>query len=171
MKKIITTLAIISIFLGFSPNAFAVQDFDYFFGTLLVPAQRAINSVPLTVPVSNNVAISNPNSAQILSMQANLNQIKANFATLKSNLAKSNSFSGNAVKSSSEVVVARGIPLLLEEKTKEEKNQRSVFASLIPPDVRNFPILSTYLVILTLAIFGVIIYLYFVRKQAKSQSV
>lgn len=160
----IATLTSISIFLSFSPSAFAAQDFDYYFGTLLAPSNKIVNPVsPIPVSSASDIGKKSPTSAQISAMQTNLNQIKSTLANLNSSLAKSNS--------NPELAVAKGIPLLLIEETKKKENTQSIFASLIPPDVKNFPLLSTYLVILTLALFGVIIYLYFVRKQTKSQSV
>ena len=169
MIKITAILASILILLIFSPSAFAVRDFDYYFGTLFVPSSTQISiSQTVTTPSSQNTP-NNPSSAQIATMQANLNQIKANLAALNSNLAKPNSNNTQiAIKGSSQVaVVSRGIPLVLDEKEKTEKSTISVFASLIPPDVKNFPLITTYLVVLTLALLGIIVYLFFTRRQEK----
>lgn len=164
MTKIAIGLTIITMFLSVSGSALAAQDFDYYFGTLLAPSNKIVSPVsPIPVSSASDIGKKSPTSAQISAMQANLNQIKSTLANLNSSLAKSNS--------NSKLAVAKGIPLLLGEETKKEENTQSIFASLIPPDVRNFPFLSTYLVILTLTLFGVIIYLYFVRKQTKNQSV
>src|SRR3989344_5038887 len=115
MIKITAILASILILLIFSPSAFAVRDFDYYFGTLFVPSSTQISiSQTVTTPSSQNTP-NNPSSAQIATMQANLNQIKANLAALNSNLAKPNSNNTQiAIKGSSQVaVVSRGIPLVL----------------------------------------------------------
>lgn len=171
MTKITTSFAIlsISVFLSFSSSAFAVQDFDYYFGTLLVSTQKVVD--PVSPALVSAGIVNNPNLAQISSMQANLNQIKSTLANLNSSLAKSNFNSENqAVKDFSGVTIAKRIPLLLSEKTKkEEKNTPSIFASLIPPDVRNSPLIATHLVILTLGFFGIIMYLFFIKHREKKQ--
>lgn len=166
MKKAIVSLIVVTVFLGFWGSALAAQDFDYFFGRFLISTSDVVSIAPIQV-VSTQVSVSQ-NQNQIASMQASLSQMKTTLATLNSSLAKpASANSVLAVKKPSKVAVARGIPLLLPESKKEEKDTLSVFASLIPPDVKNFPLLSTYLVILTLALFGVIIYLYFIRRQAR----
>ena len=158
-------------FLTFSTNAFAVQDFDYYFGTFLVPTPKI--TAQTSVSTANTQITQLQSQTQIASMQANLNQMKATLASLNSDLIKpkSDSRSNNLAKEpakESVKVVSAGIPLLLSEDNKEEeKKTLSVFASLIPPDVRNSPFLATHLTILTLGLFGVILYLYLIRRQEK----
>lgn len=165
MKKTTFSLVLFSVFMSFPVAVFASQDFDYYFGRFLVSSSNNDTMI--------SASSQNQNASQIASMQASLNQIKTTLASLNLGLNKpaQNTNSVLTSKKAEEVLetkkVAVGIPLLLPENKKEEKTTLSVFASLIPPDVRNFPLLSTYLVILTLALFGVIIYLYFTRRQAR----
>lgn len=175
MIKIAVKLVVIMIFLSIPGSVLAVYNFDYFFGSTFVPTQRVISA---TVPVESaivTVAVS-PTPAQILAMQANLNQIRANLALLTSRLANSNSNANTTivVKEPQKVVIARGIPLVLQEQVKkkdaEEDKTLSVFASLIPPDVRNFPLITTYFVVLTLGLLGVITYLFFTRRKEKKHT-
>ena len=172
MKKIYLPFSIFLTFFVFSPSVLAAQDFDYYFGQLLIPrinvqSQNSNLSSPTNSVVNSN-ANSGNNSAQIASMQATLNKMNSDLAKLNSNLSKPTP-SVLASKEKETVVVAKvpQIPLLLEEPNKDEKTTFSVFASLIPPDVRNSPLLATHLAILTLGLFGVILYLYFTRRQEK----
>lgn len=168
MRKITAKLTIFLIFLSFPLGVFAAQDFDYFFGRLLVSTASVVPIAPAQVVSAQAPVNQNPNLNQMASMQRNLDQMKATLAALNSSLSKSSGInSALAVKKSSEIAVARGIPLLLTEPKKEEKSSFSVFASLVPPDVRNFPFIFTFLVIFTLSIFGVILYLYLNRRQAR----
>ena len=170
MTKLAIGSAVIIIFLIIPGSILAAQDFDYFFGSLFVPTQNIINSTvvsTISTVSAQNTTIATP--SQILAMQANLNQIKANLATLNSSLAKSNSNKAVVAKESPKIVVAHGIPLLLDEKEKTEKSTLSIFASLIPPDVKNFPLITTYLVVITLALLGIIVYLFFTRRQEKKR--
>ncbi|HEY4521522.1 MAG TPA: hypothetical protein VJH05_00045 [Candidatus Paceibacterota bacterium] len=177
MVKIISIFAIIPMFLVFSPSAFAAQGFDYYFGPIFVPLSTQINTsntsqTVATLPIQNTG--NNAPPTQIATMQANLNLIKANLALLNSSLVKSNSNNNEqvAVKSASQIaMVSRGIPLVLEEEKEkiEERGALSIFASLIPPDVKNFPLITTYLVVLTLTLLGIIVYLFFTRRQDKKR--
>lgn len=175
MNKIALILSILLMFLGLCGSVFAAYNFDYFFGFIMPSVNSVVSSTAINTssPIPQNPVISTvvaPRPDQIAALQVNLNQIKANFAALNSVLAKSNSLAKNEAEDSSKSTFALGIPLLLsEEIKKEEKNTLSVFASLIPPDVRNSPIIVTHLVVLTLGLFGIIVYLCFVRRQEKKR--
>lgn len=173
MNKTSIISAVLLLFLGLWGSASAAYNFDYFFGYSL-PIIRVANPIsPTPAPVSVQTISTHIDAstlAQISSMQTALRQMSLTLASLNSNLAKSNFGIANTVNDFSKVAVAKGIPLLLLEETKkEEQNTRPSFASLIPPDVRNFPWIITSLVVLILALFGAILYLIFLRRQEKQQ--
>lgn len=176
MNKISIISVAFLLFLGLWGSASAAYDFEYFFGYSL-PIIRVANPIsstptpaPVVVPSVNANSLNSSTLAQISSMQTALRQMSLTLASLNSNLAKSNFGIENPVNNFSKVVVAKGIPLLLpEEIKKEEQNTKPSFASLIPPDVKNFPWVVTSLVVLILALFGAISYLIFLRRQEKQQ--
>ena len=172
MKKIYPHFLVFLMFFVFSPSVLAAQDFDYYFGQLLIPRinvqnQNSNSSSPANSGSGSSVN-SGTNAVQIASMQASLTKINSDLAKLNSNLLKP---TPSVLASKETVIVAKApqIPLLLEEEKKDDKSNFSVFASLIPPDVRNSPFLATHLTILTLGLFGIILYLYFIRKQEKKK--
>lgn len=171
MKKITIILTFLWLFLIFENRVFAAYNFDYFFGTLFAP----VTSINQTVSSSSAAPVSSaPAQAliptQISSIQARLNEMKLTLANLNSSLVKSNSNITNTLKGSSKVAITTtGIPLLLKDEAKKQENQVSVFASLIPPDIRNSPLIATHLIVLTLGLLGIIIYLIFIRRQENKQ--
>lgn len=87
MKKIGSTMAVFSMLISFPGAVFAAQDFDYYFGKLLVSNVNVVNSVPIQPVVAAQPQINqNQNANQIAAMQASLNQMKATLATLNSGL-------------------------------------------------------------------------------------
>ncbi len=179
MNKIGTVLVFAALFLSFAGSAFAAYDFDYFFGYLLQGA-RPVNAVsfgvPTPTPAPTPTAAQNPIQdpsalTQISSMQASLRQMSLTLASLNSNLAKPNSVIVERVEkteNNSKLAFGKGIPLLLPGETKkEEEKTQSTFASLIPPDVRNFPWIVTFLTVLILLLSGMIAYLIFLRRRER----